>query len=72
MKRKNRDYPFYDHTYINNLKELLDLRYNETPNDIASSKKILDEYISKFNLSLYQQKYIGKVHRALDTLKEKS
>lgn len=53
MKRRNRDYPFYKHTYINNLKELLDLRYNETPNDIAFSWIENGERITKTYKEVY-------------------
>ena len=54
MKRKNRDYPFYKHTYINNLKELIDLRYNETPNDIAFSWLQESEKITKTYKEFYE------------------
>ena len=41
----------------------------ETENDINLSKKILDKYINKFNLSLHKQKYLGKATRAIMSIK---
>ena len=55
MKRKNRDYPFYEHTYINNLKELIELRYKETPNDIAFSYNVDNEKVSKTYKEFYEE-----------------
>ena len=41
----------------------------ETENDINLSRKILDKYINKFNLSLLKQKYMGKATRAIMSIK---
>ena len=74
MRRKNRDYPFYDHTYINNLKELLDLRYNETPDKIAFSWLVDNEKVTKTykdfyedcnNMAAYYYKNYKKEHIAI-------
>ena len=38
----------------------------ETENDIKLARALLNEYIKKFNLSLGNQKYMGKAHRAIN------
>ena len=43
----------------------------EAKNDINLANKILSEYIKKFNLSLANQKYRGKAHRAIDSVTKK-
>ena len=43
----------------------------ETIDDINLSKKLLSEYIKKFNLTLANQKYHGKAHRAIDSVTKK-
>lgn len=40
----------------------------ETKEDINLSKKLLEEYINKFNLSLANQKYAGKATRAINSV----
>ena len=43
----------------------------EVKDDINLAKKLLSEYIKKFNLSLANQKYLGKAHRAIDSVTKK-
>ena len=43
----------------------------ETKDDINLANKLLSEYIQKFNLSLAKQKYQGKAHRALVSVRKK-
>ena len=38
----------------------------ETENDIKLARALLNEYTKKFNLSLGNQKYMGKAHRAIN------
>ena len=43
----------------------------ETKDDINLAKKLLGEYVKKFNLSLGNQKYYGKAHRAINAATKK-
>jgi len=36
----SKNYPYYEHEYINNYKEMLELRLRETPDDPAFSLKL--------------------------------
>ena len=40
----------------------------EANDSIESAKKILSDYIKKFNLTHYNEKYVGKAHRAIDSV----
>lgn len=40
----------------------------EANDSIESAKKILSDYIKKFNLTRYNEKYVGKAHRAIDSV----
>ena len=43
----------------------------EAKEDINQAKRLLNEYIKKFNLSLVNQKYYGKAHRAINSVTKK-
>lgn len=44
----------------------------ESKDDISLARKILNDYIKNFNLSLGNEKYIGKATRAIDSIIKKS
>lgn len=64
---------YEDHLLVidkNNYNDIVDYNLEiETEKDINLAYKILEKYIQKFNLSLLEQKYIGKAHRAIMSTK---
>ena len=51
----SKNYPYYEHEYINNYKEMLELRLRETPDDPAFSFKAGDMVIRKTYRDLYNE-----------------
>lgn len=47
--------------------DITDYNLEIESSDINSAKKIMAQYVERFNLSLAHQKYIGKAHRAIDS-----
>ena len=64
-----------DHLLVIDKNEYNDIiDYNleiEAKDDIYQAKRLLNEYIKKFNLSLVNQKYYGKAHRAINSVIKK-
>lgn len=62
-----------DHLLVidkNNYNNITDYNLEvETEKDISLAKEKILYYIQKFNLSLHKQKYIGKAHRAIVSIK---
>ena len=51
----NKPYPYYEHKYINNFNEMLELRLRETPDDPAFSFRAGDMVIRKTYRDLYNE-----------------
>lgn len=60
-----------DHLLVidkNNYSDITDYNLEIEAKSIEHAKVLLKEYIAKFNLSLNNEKYFGKAHRAIDSI----